>query len=314
MPAAQNRSGETPQSLAALVLPFYPAELKSDAVLGGAGPPKTHEPSTHNVCAAVLARTAAGEPELLLAGFGSPWIQAVLQVLRLQPNGGLEVVWTAPESWLIMGWSCDITPHIAPDGRVEWLTQFGVHRTTNDWLFRWTGQELLPVSPMRAQDEQPWRRTPSASSRPSELESPWFDVRFNDGLNLGEPQAFSQIGPTSVYRRVGARFELDREVLVALEFEQRANRSPEDFGGFDVDEPRRSGYRLRVTNGRVGGRNRTSGARIFINGTLVAGPEHFHPDVPFVDVAIPDGLIVEENGIAVKLAGRTGDRLFVMIE
>jgi hypothetical protein len=135
--AGVHGAGQEP-SASAIVAQFYPQSLVQLAESSG-------EPYTRQQCFAVYDTNTAGSPQTIVAAYTNHETAAI-RVLQAGPSGFTVVA--DPQGLELAGFQCEVSlVDLDSDGRKEVRVDFSAGANTITWLFKWTGQDLINVTP-----------------------------------------------------------------------------------------------------------------------------------------------------------------------
>lgn len=283
---------------------FYPQRLRDEAAeIGGASNPDSSFD--------VFDSFADGTPRTIIAGYTDLGLGAV-RVIRAQTPGSYGVVFE-PLDFEFGGDHCgveliDVDGNGTNEIKLSFVSSRGVN--TMDWLFRWDGTQLVNLTPI-SRDED--------GTAVSEFTSIQFVDLLHDGTlqvrTSGEypPPVGDQLpnsGP-EIYRLTPAGYELDKPVLYVGRFERRKGEPQTRTTHFTLLKNSTGPYVLRLANGRSGGQQRVSSARIVLNNVEALSPNLFSQQVEFLEIPVE---LVANNKLEVTLAGEPLGFVTITIE
>lgn len=295
--------------LPAIVASFHPIALDSLSM-------QANGKVLRQNCYAVLASDASG-PSVVVAAYSNTTSSAVLLLTR--SASGFQVSAAADESDEFFGGSCEATAvDVDADGRREVLLKFFANRGSNDWMFGWSDDRLINMTPVHSG---------SHGEHESELRN--AEVIDANGDGVSELYSFSmppmtagqitgQPAPSRIYRLQNGTFVLDRPVMGRFEFEREAGTPVTRTVEFGLATGAVGPFSVRIVNGSgaAGGagtrvENAVESARVWLNGEQIAGPSDFGTQVATIVRQVP---LQAENQLQVRLAGTVGGRIAITIE
>jgi hypothetical protein len=267
---------------------------------------QTEQPS----CTAVLREAAGNEPSLVLAAYAGQSSGAV-RVLRWNASGALGVAFDAPASWALPGAPrCTIRlQDVDGDGEPEAFVYFQGVRGSVAWIFKWDGAALASLTPT----------TTTAGREASRLLSPvLYDLEHSGTPRLVAARSIEMLPPGQrardaafVYRLGPHGYEVEKSILAIMGF--RADVDPSgNLRSFRLVHDSAPPFRLRVINGDRSGRNRVTGATIFVNDQAVIGPQEVNAGTEFTTVVLPP--LAVANQVRATLTGPPEASIIVLVE
>jgi hypothetical protein len=279
---------------------FYPADRLN-----------TGDPADRRSCAQVLAMTAAGRPDVVIAGYADRTAGA-LRVLRRSAAGEWAPAADAPAEWLLPGTRtrCTIRLHdVDFDGQPEAFATFEGIRAGVGWIVRWDGSRLVNLTPTRRDGE----RQVSVLLDPAV-----YDLEHSGPLRVVAARQVASAAPgvpppspAFVYRLGPSGFEVESAILAIMGF--RVDVDPRgNLRSFRPVTDSSGPYTVRVINGDRTGARRVTGATLRINGAEVLGPLRVHERAEFTTAELPS--LPVQNQVTATLTGPTDAFVIVLVQ
>lgn len=297
--AAAPATGQAP-NLTAVVGTFYPEELVELASSAG-------RPLVREQCFAVLESDRAGNARVIVAAYTN-LISGAVRVLAAGDSGFSVVAEPGGEDHA--GWHCEVRRiDVDLDGRYEAHVKFTANQGSEDWIYRWDGQQLFNLTPVNA--------GLGGILETNLINASVFDI---DADGVLEVFTFSQTRgddpplPAELYRLANGRFVLDRPVVGAYRFE-RSKGTPETYV-ITVFTPRgaQGPFTLRVFNGTHTTKrpvNVVESGRVWLNGQELVSPNDFGKRDPAIERVVN---LQADNELKVELAGAPGGQITIVID
>ncbi len=284
----------------AIVEEFYPQRLVDLARRAG-------EDVARRQCHAVFDTLPSGAPRTIIAAYTNT-SSAAIRVLRANASGTFDVV-AEPQGFDFFGSQCEIKlVDLDNDGRNDVVITFGMMVNDISWVFKWDGQQLVNLTPVRPNGDGTLATT---------LHNAQVVDVDNDGIKeiyvVGQypPPADGPAKPDALYQLSGDRY-VRSESLVGFWAFERSTGAPETVR---MQAPLPTGalgpYTLHLVNGEPGGKLRVTSAQVWLNDQVVLGPSDFSNKVDFINRAVT---LNADNELTVRLAGAPGSRMLIILK
>lgn len=289
------------QDLSAVVQQFFPSSLRDGVDF------------VEHQCHAVW-RTDGQGPALLIAGYASGTLGEVRVIARSANEWS---VVSAPTGDEFAGESCNIDlVDVDGDGSMEAHVQFAVRSVTTDWIYRWTGTQIVSMTPTTPQSALGGNRTTNL------MKASLFDLDGDGALEIVSTSSPPQdpdepVVADEIYALGGGtEYGLDRRIVGLWYFERTQGTPSAESRLVRVPTGASGPFSMRVLNGaglasttRV--ENAAESGRIWLNGQELVSPQHFGHNVPLIERTIT---LQADNELRVRLGGAPGGRIVIVID
>jgi hypothetical protein len=261
-------------------------------------------------CHQVLSTTAAGAPDVVIAGY-TDRVNGVVRVLRRGAADAFEVVFDNPDAWVLRGTRCTIRlQDLDVDGRPEALVNFQGVRAASGWVFGWDGRTLINLTPTEPTEDgraSSWLLSPGI-----------YDLNHEGPLRVIATREVGTLAPGQrprlpafVYRPGPDGLAVEKAVLAVMGF--RADVAPAgNVRSFRLVQDSFPPYTLRIINGDRNGQKRVRSASIRLNEVEVIGPAQVNETVQFASTVLTSLFV--ENHVTATVTGDPDAQILVLVE
>jgi hypothetical protein len=246
-------------------------------------------------------------PRVVIAGYTNLYAAAIR--LLIDDGSGFRVA-ADDQGEDLSGWHCEIEPvDVDADGRSEAHVSFTQNNTSRDWVFAWSDQQLYNLTPVRRG---------YTGLLDTELTNAYFvdtdGDRFLEIFSLIPGKIDNAPMAPEIYRFSGGRYVHDRPVVTAVAFMRTDSTPATETQTFRLPHGARGPFRFRIFNGTEAGtrvENAVESGRVWLNGQELARPNDFGNQVSVIERSVA---LQAENEIQVRLAGRPGGRISIVVD
>jgi hypothetical protein len=266
------------------------------------------DPARRESCFAVQTMLS-GTPEIIVAGY-TDQDNGAIQVIARSSGGAYNVAYQVPASYYLSGLNCDAElVDVDFDGQPEVLITFSGPAGESGWLFKWTGTQLLNLTPTHQVGTV--EKSSFHSPLPIDLlHAGWMQVLLPEDTKTIDPNQPMQYA-AELYQAFAGNYQLSRYFLGV--FQVKVN-SP-DFAktaDFRQSVDSQGPFVLRVTNGDRFGLHRATGGSITLNGSLVVDSSQLTTATEFLEV--PLVTLPVQNSLSVTLSGDPDATVLISVQ